>query len=76
MHFYLSKTLSTQNKIFNLICMSAWYTKSQQLVKKINKSYLFLRKGRRKEVSKFNFFLESLDAFFDEFSILHDASIW
>ena len=56
--------------------MSAWYTKSQQLVKKINKSYLFLRKGRRKEVSKSNFFLESLDAFFDEFSILHDASIW
>ena len=56
--------------------MSAWYTKSQQLVKKINKSNLFLRKGRRKEVSKFNFFLESLDAFFDEFSILHDASIW
>ena len=73
----MSKTFTTtQNKILNLNCMSAWYTLvSLHLAKKINNTNIFLRKGRRKEVFKFNFFLESLDAFFDEFSILHDASI-
>ena len=73
----MSKTFTTtQNKILNLNCMSAWYTESLHLVKKFNKTNIFLSKGRIEEASvKVQIFLESFDASFDEFSILHDASI-